>query len=150
MFSPADLLIVWIDLGELLGLLVERLLQELGDNARDEPFQNNLKKSVRQVRLELYDATRPRTPPTVAPNAPSIEPSMTKTRRVPLRLTPSARAVPISFVRSITLIPMVLTTVKSTMMPMIVEMNRKIVSRLPECQLVEKKPSVRSRKVAQP
>ncbi len=34
-----------------------------------------------------------------------------------------------------------------TRMPM---KNRKIVFRLPECQLVEKKPSVRSRKVAQP
>ena len=34
-----------------------------------------------------------------------------------------------------------------TRMPM---KNRKMVSRLPECQLVEKKPRVRSRKVAQP
>ena len=37
-----------------------------------------------------------------------------------------ARTVPISLVRSTTLIPMVLTTVNRTTIPMITEMNEKI------------------------
>ena len=45
---------------------------------------------------------------------------------MPLRRTPMARVVPISLVRSITFMVMVLTTVNSTITPMITAMNRKI------------------------
>ena len=52
-------------------------------------------------------------------------------RRTPPRLSPMARAVPISLVRSTTLVPIVLTTVKSTITPMISEMKRKMALNIP-------------------
>jgi hypothetical protein len=71
------------------------------------------------------------TAPAVAPMAPRISPSVTNRRRIPARRTPIARAEPISVVRSITLMPIVFTTVKRTMTLMMVAMNRKMARNIP-------------------
>ena len=62
----------------------------------------------------------------MAPIAPIIDPSMMNCERMPLRRTPIARIVPISLVRSITFIVIVLTTANSTITPITSAMNRKI------------------------
>src|SRR5262249_30709809 len=69
--------------------------------------------------------------PTLAPITPSNAPSMTNWRRIPVLRRPMARAVPISLVRSITLMLIVLTTVKSTITPMITARKEKMAPNMP-------------------
>ena len=55
--------------------------------------------------------------PMTAPATPRIRPSQRKSRRMPPRRRPIARSVPISTVRSITAVLIVLPTVNSTIAP---------------------------------
>ena len=69
------------------------------------------------------------TAPSSAPAVPSNRPSVTNIRRIPERRRPTARKVPISVVRSMTAVFMVLLTVNSTMPPISTKMKPKIASK---------------------
>ena len=68
--------------------------------------------------------------PNIDPSIPSMALSNAKRRTMPLRLTPKARNVPISLVRSITAMLMVLMTLIIAIINTITKINRKMTSNI--------------------
>ena len=69
--------------------------------------------------------------PAAAPIRPSRKASLMNSRRMPERRRPMARRVPISAVRSITAMLMVLPTVNSTIAPISTAMKPKMAANMP-------------------